>query len=57
MWFTITALTVVQTAILEATKSWGMFRVNCDCVESPNIIYPSTATPAYIKVQIPKLDS
>ena len=47
--------TVVHTAILEATKSWGKLRVNCDIVDSPNILYPITATPAYNRVQIPKL--
>ena len=47
--------TVVQTAIFEATKSWGMLRVNWEAVDSPNIVYPITATPAYIKVQIAKL--
>lgn len=49
------SLTVVQRAILEATKSWGMLRVNCDSVDSPNIRYPTTATPAYNTVQILKL--
>lgn len=47
--------TVVHTAILVATKSWGKLRVNCDFIDSPNILYPITATPAYNKVQIPKL--
>lgn len=48
-------LTVVHKAILDATNSWGRLRVNCDSVDSPNMLYPITATPAYIKVQIPKL--
>lgn len=30
-------LTVVHTASLDATKSLGMLRVNCDFVSSPNI--------------------
>lgn len=47
--------TVVQTAIFEATKSLGMLRVNCDIVDSPNIVYPITATPTYSKEQIIKL--
>lgn len=47
--------TVVHTAIFEATKSWGRLRVYWDNVDSPNIKYPITATPAYNKVQIPKL--
>lgn len=47
--------TVVQTAILDATKSWGRFRVNCDSVESPNIRYPMIATAAYKSAQKPKL--
>lgn len=47
--------TVVQTAILDAIKFWGMFSVNCDAVDAPNIMYPITATPAYNSVHIPKL--
>lgn len=46
--------TVVQTAIFDTTRFFGMLRVNCDSVASPNIVYPMTATPAYRIVQIPK---
>lgn len=49
------SLTVVQKAILEATKSVGKFRVNWDWAESPNIMYPITAAPAYNTVTIAKL--
>lgn len=49
------SLTVVQKAILEATKSVGKFRVNWDSAESPNIIYPITAAPEYNTVTIAKL--
>lgn len=30
--------TVVHTVTLEATRLCGMLRVNCDCVDSPNIV-------------------
>lgn len=49
------SLTVVQIATLEV-KSWaGMFSVNWDMVESPNIRKPDEATAAYRIVHIPKL--
>lgn len=51
----LNCLTVVHTAIFETTKSWGKLRVNCDSVNSPNILYPITATPAYNTVQTVKL--
>jgi hypothetical protein len=39
-------ITVVQTAILEATRFGGKFKVNWDFVDSPNIMYPMIAEPA-----------
>lgn len=50
-----TCITVVHIAILEATKSLGILRVNCDSVSSPNMKYPNTATPAYNTVHKAKL--
>lgn len=47
--------TDVQTAILEAINSLGMFKVNWDLEESPNIRKPHVATPAYRKQQKTKL--
>lgn len=39
-------VTVVQTAILEATRFGGKFSVNWDSVDSPNIMYPMIAAAA-----------
>lgn len=39
-------LTVVHAATLEATNSEGMFKVNCDFVEWPNIKKPQIPTAA-----------
>lgn len=51
----LSKLTVVHTATLDATKSVGMLRVNCDFVAPPNMKYPIVAAPAYSNVQRPKL--
>lgn len=48
-------LTVVHAATLEATNPEGMFKVNCDFVEWPNIKKPHIATAAYSKQDAPKL--
>ena len=47
--------TVIQMAILEGTYCCGMFSVNCDIVDSPNIRNPVAATPEYTIVTTIKL--
>lgn len=42
-------------AILEGTYCCGMFSVNCDIVDSPNIRNPVAATPEYTIVTTIKL--
>jgi len=48
---------VVHSATFEATECFGMFKVICDKVFSPNIRKPMTAKEPYITVHIAKVQN